>query len=110
MKIRKDFVTNSSSASFIVDKKNLTEKQKELLLKYMEIYKEIFINAGFEEYDHEKTIENEEYYCEDYWKIKDVGNDIEGWTIMDNGDMKKFMNIIEIDFKNVEYEDDDCRF
>ena len=67
MKLRSGFVSNSSSASFILLKKYLTEEQIKKILSY-----------------DMKEIEHEGGYGE-CWSIKDEEDIIRGITSMDNG-------------------------
>lgn len=66
MKIREGFVSNSSSASFILLKKYLTEEQIKTILKY-----------------DMKEITHKDDYSE-CWSIKDEEDVIRGNTSMDN--------------------------
>ena len=65
MKIRKSFVSNSSSASFILDKRFITPDQIRQLIEYND-----------KNYD--------EGGCYDSWSIREDENFVRGFTIMDN--------------------------
>jgi hypothetical protein len=84
MKTRQGFVSNSSSASFIIAKRHLTEDQIDKVIHYNK-YMENF-NPSW-----------------DYWSIFDNGVEIEGDTIMDNIDMDEYLESIGIDLKTVHY-------
>lgn len=95
MKKRIDFVTNSSSSSFIINKKNLTEKQIKQILNYKTNAKKVF-----------PDIRNIEYDINPEWKIYEAIRDgveyIIGVTSMDNFDMRTYLTRIGVKEEYVE--------
>ena len=76
MKIRTDFVTNSSSSSFIINKENLTPKQIKAIHNHQ--------SCGLECADT------------DPWDIEESENFISGYTIMDNFYFKELLDKIGV--------------
>ena len=87
-KYRTSFVTNSSSSSFIIAKRFLTEEQ---------IYK---IKH------HVEDIERYDPNCSEYdqWSILETEDSISGWTHMDNFYMWEFLLDIGIPSDVIRYE------
>lgn len=91
MNFRTDFVTNSSSSSFIISKKYLTEKQI-LAIK-----------------NHSKLAQSLHMDCvEEAWNIEENKDFITGWTYLNNFDMQKFLSTIDINLHTVTW--DNCPF
>jgi hypothetical protein len=80
MKIRTGFVSNSSSSSFAIIKKELTEEQKKELLEYS------------------KSEENE-----DGWNITEEEFFIRGYTIMDNNSISELFKKLTISPEIIQY-------
>lgn len=79
MKIKQDYVTNSSSSSFIIKLSDITELQKYQILNHYEVAKE---KGWLDEYCGE----------EDKWhNIKEKDGELHGFTNMDNFNMEDFM-------------------
>lgn len=105
MKTRLDFVTNSSSSSFVINKSALTPEQRELLLnknKLFELISKTYNPPCNGRYDKILTFEEECHNCESFvceaagWKIRETDDKIVGCTIMDNFDMIGFLQKIGI--------------
>jgi len=91
MKIKSDFVTNSSSASFIIQKINITELQI-LLIKHHYEYAKMY---------HRYNIGSS---TNSGWVITETKDTIEGSTSMDNFDMLWILSEIGVDRDNIKYE------
>ena len=79
MKYRQGFVTNSSSSSFIISKKNLDEKQMEAIRRHSYLGQKFNMS-----------------WASDSWDIDENDDFIAGNTYMDNFDMRRFLQKIGI--------------
>lgn len=108
MRVRNDFVTNSSSSSFVISKDRLTSEQISLLLnfdKLIELAKEKYNtpckNKGILECDD---------FCDYFiceiggWTIEDIDDKIIGYTTMDNFNMIDFLQDLGIPLKESDYD------
>lgn len=86
MKIRYDFVTNSSSSSFLIAKKYLDHDQIKAIRNHSELGEKLGIN-----------------YSEESWGIEENNSYITGSTWMDNFDMEEFLEKIDVDMDKVEW-------
>lgn len=103
MKIKTDYVTNSSSASFIIDISNITKLQKFLIENHVEFCKTYDPQALLDADIYGEAIENIE---NSGWTIYEEDGFIKGRTSMDNFDMRWFLNEIGIREEDYEYDND----
>jgi len=92
MKIRSGFVSNSSSSSFVIEKKYLSGEQMDKIRNHSKVGKELGLPNG----------------DTDPWSIEETDDFIEGFTWMDNFNMEYFLEKIGIDLKNVKGDSDSC--
>ena len=87
MKIRKGFVSNSSSSSFVIDKMYLTDTQMEFIRNAVEIAKNY---NNIDTYDQP-------------WEIIETDDTISGTTSMDNFDMAEFLTEIGVNSNFIDW-------
>ena len=79
MKIRKGFVSNSSSSSFVIDKYYLSQEQIDMIKNHLKIALDACM---YNDYDG--------YYMNE-WSIKEDDEKVYMYTGMDNFDMYHFL-------------------
>jgi len=101
MKIRNGFVSNSSSSSFVISKKDLTPKQINQILNYKtEVFKLLgndFIKK--EEYDSIKV--GKFGWLDDRWTLTETQDEIFGETYLDNFDFHLYLGEIGVQHKHI---------
>jgi hypothetical protein len=97
MKIKDDFITNSSSANFIILKKFLTQEQIIAIYNHLELGKVLA-----KKYKHSDAYTPDK---NDEWLIYETKKELRGETSMDNFDMKWFLREIYIDEKIIRFKD-----
>lgn len=88
MKSRNGFVSNSSSSSFIINKKNLTGMQLYAIKNHYQVSEEYFKDF-LNKY-------NDCYSYGDRWWIEENDKYITGYTSLDNFSMDEFFKLIDI--------------
>lgn len=119
MKIRKGFVSNSSSCSFIIDKKHLSVDQISAIKNHinnslndsLSDLRQVYDNYLKDDVEKGKITKEEakkkaiEYVRYDEWDISEDNDTLFGYTTMANFNMKGFMKKVGVPMDEVEWRD-----
>ncbi len=111
MKIRKCFVSNSSSSSFVIHKYYLSDEQISKMLNYLEIVEKYIEKHPIPKcgYYKDEIPEYDFSYFDSVWEIKEIDDFIFGETSMDNFDFNVFLRFIGLDNQdNIVWDDGWC--
>ena len=98
MKKRKGFVSNSSSSSFIINKEDITKKQKNKIINHIDEAKKMSSPDNTPDgYDFK-------YGWEDTWSVRESEDELMLSTTMDNFDMYEFLIDIGVDREDIKDE------
>lgn len=91
MKIKSDFVTNSSSASFVISKNVLSANQVHMINEHIKIAKK----------------DDRNYGSLQAWNIEETENEMRGYTSMDNFNMFDYLQeVVGVERKDIFYDGD----
>lgn len=99
MKIRNGFVSNSSSCSFTISKKNLTDKQIELIRDHISVWRDYYTKEEIGRWNNPNDATFDRH---NEWNITETDDEIDCGTSMDNFDLEDFLQRIGINKSQLE--------
>jgi len=105
MKIRLGFVSNSSSASYVIDKDGLSDEIIQKIIDHWDLASKIIGDLLQKEYPW--CLKGHEYYGDDSWDVHNEATRLELYTIITNFPMLAYLKAIGVPSRNIEILDNE---